>query len=357
MLRAQSYRDMAREAAIKGENEQAVVLYEKTLAAALKVFKEDDFEVVRAHGELGEAYRAVGRWKDAITELDYAWKRARFDAEIKQQWLGAEGGMAMGFAEKLGRACQAATRYEDAVMVFKTAVADAERVKRDEQEVIGYLALYADTLLLMQRSEEADQAVQRAVQLAEHRHAASPMDQAQVFSTLGMIYYRQKRYEKAETLAQRALELAGKNKPMGDKTIAIYRGDLGSILLHFPARLDEADKLLHETMDVLQKVLKPDDAKFLPLQQDLATLSILQNKPDEALAHAEEAWKLCKLHYPAEHPETGKTLAILGQAFEKLKQIDKARSCYEKARDIFEITLGKDHLQTIEVKESLAKLK
>lgn len=357
MLRAQSYRDMAKEAALQGENEQAVVLYEKTLAAALKVFKEEDFEVVRAHGELGEAYRAVGKWKEAITQLDYAWKRARYDAEGKQQWLGAEGGMAMGFAEKLGRTCQAATRYEDAVMVFKTAVADAERVKRDEQEVIGYLALYADTLLLLQRNEEADQAVQRAVQLAEHRHAASPVDQAQVFSTLGMIYYRQKRYEKAEVLAQRAMELAEKNKPVGDKTIAIYRGDLGSILLHLPARLDDADKLLHEAMEVLQKALKPDAAEFMPLQQDLVSLSLLRNKPDEALAHAQESWRLCKLHYPAEHPETARTLALLGKTFDKLKQTDKARSCYEKARDIFEITLGKDHPQTIEMKANLAKLK
>lgn len=357
ILQAQSYRDMARNAALKGENEEAVELYEKNLAAALKVFKEEDYEVVRARGELGEAYRSIGKWKEAVTQLDYAWKRARYDAEIKQQWLGAEGDLAMGFAEKLGRTCQAATRYEDAVMVFKTAVADAERVKRDEQEQIGYLALYADTLLLLHRNEPADQAVQKAVQLAEHRHAANPLDQAQVFSTLGMIYYRQKQYEKAEALALRALQLAEQNRPIGDKLIAIYRADLGSNLLHLPARVEDADKMLHEAMEVLQKVLKPDAEEFMPLQQDLVSLSLLQNKPDEALAHAEEAWRLCKLHYRAEHPETARTLALLGMTFEKLQKTDNARSCYEKARDIFEASLGKDHPQTLEMKEKLAKLK
>lgn len=357
MLQAQSYRDMARNAALKGENEEAVALYEKTLTAALKVFKEEDYEVVRARGELGEAYRSVGKWKEAITQLDYAWKRARYDAETKQQWRGPAGDMAMGFAEKLGRACQAATRYEDAVMVFKTAVADAERVKRDEQELIGYLALYADTLLLLHRNEEADQAVQRAVQLAEHRHVASPLDQAQVFSTLGMIYYRQKRYEKAEVLAQRALQLAGQNKPAGDKLIAIYQADLGSNLLHLPHRVEEAGKLLHEALEGLQKKLPPDAEEFMPLQQDLVSLSLLQNHPDEALTHAEEAWRLCKLHYPAEHPEIARTLALLGKTFEKLQKTDKARNCYEKARDIFEASLGKDHPQTLEVKESLKNVK
>lgn len=357
LLRGQSYRDMARNAALKGENEEAVELYEKTLAASLKVFKEEDLEVVRARGELGEAYRSVGKWKEAIIQLDYAWKRARYDAEIKQKWQGNEGDMAMGFAEKLGRSCQAATRYEDALMVFKTAVADAERVKRDEQELIGYLALYADTLLLLHRKEEADQAVQKAVQLAEHRHATNPLDQAQVYSTLGMIYYRQKHYVKAEALAQRALQLAEQNKPTGDKLIAIYRADLASNLLHLPTRLDEAGKLLNEAMEVLQKALKPDAEEFMPLQQDLVSLSLLQNKPEEALAHAEEAWKLCKLHYPAEHPETARTLALLGKTFEKLQKTDKALSCYEKARDIFEASLGKDHPQTLEMKESLAKIK
>lgn len=357
MLPAQSYREMARNAALKGENEEAVELYEKSLAAALKVFKEEDLEVVRARGELGEAYRAIGKLKEAITQLDYAWKRARYDAEIKKQWLGAEGDMAMGFAEKLGRTCQAAMRYEDAVMVFKTAVADAERVKRDEQELIGYLALYADTLLLLQRNEAADGAVQRAVQLAEHRHAANSLDQAQVFSTLGMIYYRQQRYEKAEILAQRALQLAEKEKAAGEKLIATYRADLGSNLLHLPNRLEEAGKLLDEARETLKKVLKTDAEEFMPLHQDLVSLSLLRNNPDEAMAHAEEAWRLCKLYYPAEHPETARTLALLGKTLEKLKQTDKAHSCYEKARDIFEATLGKDHPQSLEMKASLARLK
>src|SRR5689334_3036207 len=126
-----SFLEQAREAAKKGDNANAIKLYEMALNSALKVLKEDDIEVVMRRAELGEAYRAAGRWDEAIPQLDYAWKRLRYDAESKGRWLQQEGDVCFGAAEKLGRACQGAARYEEAVMVFSTAIADAERVKRN----------------------------------------------------------------------------------------------------------------------------------------------------------------------------------------------------------------------------------
>ncbi|WP_156345401.1 hypothetical protein [Verrucomicrobium spinosum] len=52
---AQSYRDIAKEAALKGENEKAVINYELALSSATKLFKENDIEIVIRRGELGEA--------------------------------------------------------------------------------------------------------------------------------------------------------------------------------------------------------------------------------------------------------------------------------------------------------------
>src|SRR6186713_1090017 len=116
----QSFLEQAREAAKKGDNANAIKLYEMALQSALKVLKEDDIEVVMRRAELGEAYRAAGRWDDAIPQLDYAWKRLRYDAESKGRWLQQEGDVCFGAAEKLGRACQGAARYEEAAMVFST---------------------------------------------------------------------------------------------------------------------------------------------------------------------------------------------------------------------------------------------
>ena len=52
--------------------------------------------------------------------------------------------MAFGYAEKLGKACLGASRYEDGTMVFKTAAADAERSGRTES-AMQFAALLAES--------------------------------------------------------------------------------------------------------------------------------------------------------------------------------------------------------------------
>lgn len=361
MLRAQpvpekSFRDQAREAAQKGDNVTAIKFYELALNSALKVFKEEDFEVVMRRAELGEAYRAAGRWDDAIPQLDYVWKRLRFDAESKGRWLEQEGDVAFGAAEKLGRACQGASRYDEAVMIFSTAIADAERVKRDEEDIINFGALLADTLLLLRRDEEADKVIQQAQDAIARRHADSPATQARLLSALGTLCYHHRRFEKARIIAEKALTLAQQVSGIEATDYARYQDNLGAAYAQI-GRLDEAERLIIMARKEFLKKFTPDAPELMHVHVHLAEIASRRGRHEDARAFTEEALRVCRLNFPEQHPETAKCLHNLAAIWVELKQPGKAGDLCAKALLIYETALGRDNPRTLETALLMEKIK
>ncbi|MEZ0388874.1 MAG: tetratricopeptide repeat protein, partial [Verrucomicrobium sp.] len=352
---AQSYRDMAKEAALKGENEKAVQNYELALNSAMKLFDENDIEIVIRRGELGEAYRAVGRWKEAIEQLDYAWRRARYDAETKKRWTGKEGELTLGFAEKLGRACQAAGRYEDAVLAFQTSLSDAERAGLPPGTLITPSGLLADTLLLLKREEEADKAVTQALEAARKAHADEPPALARDLATLAQVYQGQLRYAKALPLAQEALALAEKNFPQESRDLGLYQSRVGSLMVLAGDDEAAAKALLEKGRENLLKKQTRDAVELLLVELSLAKLASRQGEFDLCQKHSGEAWRICKMHYPAEHPETGRCYRQLADNFVAMEMSEDAAGLYAKALAIFEDSLGKDHPLSTETRMILVK--
>lgn len=352
---AQSYRDIAKEAALKGENEKAVVNFELALSSATKLFDENDIEIVIRRGELGEAYRAVGRWKEAIEQLDYAWRRSRYDAETNHRWSGKEGDLAFGFAEKLGRACQASGRYDDAVMAFETNLSDAERTGRPAGDLIAPAGLLADTLLLLQREEEADKAVARALAAARKAHANEPPALARDLTMLAQIYHGQLRYAKALPLAHEALALAEQNFPDESRDVGLYQSRVGALMVLAGEDDAGAKSLLEKSRENLLKKQTRDAVELLLVELSLARLASRQGEFDLCQKHTGEAWRICRMHFPSDHPETGRCYRQLADNFTAMEMSEDAAGLYAKALAIFEAHLGKDHPLTAETHAIVVK--
>lgn len=362
MLRAQSappdeksFAERAREAAKKGDNESAIKLYEMALQSALKVLKEEDIEVVMRRAELGEAYRAAGRWDDAIPQLDYAWKRLRYDAESKGRWLELEGDVCFGAAEKLGRACQGASRYEEAVMVFSTAIADAERVKRSDDDLINFDALLADTLLLLGRDAEADKVLQHGQDCIARRHPDDPATQARLLSAIGTLCYHHRRFEKARIIAERALLLAQQVRGIDPTDYARYQDNLGAAYVRL-GRLDEAERLVILARKEFLKKFTPDAPELMHVHMHLAEVAMRRGSYEDARAFTEEALRIARLNFPEHHPEVAKCLQNLAAVWLEMKQPGKAGDLCAKALAINETALGKDNPVTVETRALLGRI-
>jgi tetratricopeptide (TPR) repeat protein len=349
-----TFRDAGIEAYRRGDFAAAVTYYEKSLATALKIMKEDDIDLVERRAELGEAYRAAGRWDDAITQLDYVWKRARYDAENRHHWLEDEGDMTMGFAEKLGKSCLAAARYDDGIMVFKTSMADAERVGRIAN-ALQFGALLADALFQTHKHEEEATATVRHVAELANKLQGNVVLQARAFQQLASLCLRQKLPDAAKPLAEHALELAQQVPASNDFLVSEYQETLASALLATNG-LDEAEKLLDAaTKEILTKETG-DSPRLVEVLLDDSTLALKRNLPQDALNSAEQALILSRKRFKDQHPQTARCIAQVAKCEMALNEPEKARPLFAQALAIMNKTLGEDHPETKDVRDESLKL-
>jgi hypothetical protein len=354
VARAQSsFRDEGTMAYRSGDYKKAIELYEKSLATALKVLKEDDMEIMERRAELGEAYRAAGRWNEAITQLDYVWKRARYEAESKQHWNAQEGNMTMGYGEKLGKTCMGAGRYEDGIMVFKTLLADAERTKRIG-DAMQFSALLAEAQFLANHADDAAASVRHSAELSSNA-SIDPALQARALAQLSALCLRQRRPEAAKPLAERGLALAIKVYSPTGLTVSGYQELTAQVLLA-TNELDEAAKHLQAARDAILSEETEDSPRLLDVLLDEAALALKREQYDQALAKGQKALTLAKKRYPDEHPQTARALAQVARAYMALNQPAKAQPLLSQALAVLEKTLGEDDPQTMEVRDDAVRL-
>lgn len=352
-LAAQSFRDEGAQAFQSGDYEAAVTLFEKSLAAALKVMQEEDLEVIERRAELGETYRAAGRLEDAIKQLDYVWKRARYDAERKSHWDQQEGTMALSCAEKLGRTYQAAGRYQDALVIFSTGLFDARRTQHDE-DALQFCVLLAETQFVSRQDVDAAHLAAEGFAMAE-KLSAKPVLQSRALSQLSMICLKHRQLGLARPMAQRALEIAQGFEPAGSLLVADYQAGLAAVLLQTGA-LEEAEKLLQDAAQAILAKETPQSTRLVEVLLSQADLFLKKNEPDKALTKARDAVEICRRRPTLPEPRSGRSLLKLGDVEMALNRPQDAREHYEQALTILDKTLGPDDPATAETRAKWEQL-
>ncbi len=354
-LSAQSFREKALDAARRGDLQEAITNYELALNSALKILKEDDVEITLRRLELGEAYRAAGRWDEAITQLDYVWKRARFDAEQKNRWLGDEGTAVFGAGEKLGRALQGAGRYAEAAVVFATAISDGERTNRDADDILEFDGLLIDTLLLLDRADEAEKMTKRAVARVIKKYEENPDTQVRMITALSKLFYHHRAYKQGVPVAGMAANIAEHGLPPTSNMKAFAISNLGAMLLRVDGRRDEAIHALTEAEKIYLQKGNRSLKELLEVNLRLSEAEALRGRKEMAEQRGLEALRIARLHFAPDSIEVATCLANLAGCYVDMKQPGKASDLYAKAQEVYERTLGRDHPQTKEIRE-LAEL-
>lgn len=351
-IRAQSFRDEAAQAFRRGDFAAAASLYEKSVATALKSLKEEDLEIIERRAELGDAYRAAGRLDEAIKQLDYVWKRSRYDAETKRRWADQEGALAMAGAESLGRAYLAAARYPDALLIFNTGLSDAERAGRHD-DALQFVALLAEAQFVSGQDAEAASLASRAFAMAE-KLTEKPVLQSRALSQLSTLCLRHDRHDLARPMAQRALEIA-RGHHADTLIVADLQARLAAVLVATSA-FPEAEDLLKQARKVILTRETAQSLRLVEIFLPEADIALKQGRPEDALRPAQNALELCRSRHFQLHPQTARALGKVADCHMAMKNPEKARPLYREALELFEKTVGGDDPLAVAIRTRLESL-
>ena len=274
--------------------------------------------------------------------------------------------------------------------------------KASKEKKIDAALLLGDVQSRLALYKDAGQTYAQAAELPDAAREEDQLLLARVENALGEFYYAQAEFQAGLEHAKKGLELRAKRLPADDVDLADSLGNVGfmladssepgedkataakarkDLLKSWQIRIkkcgaesveageawnnlglfflnhdagDEglfgglegtalAERCLKKGLEIRRKSLAaghPDVAESL---LNLAYLSLLEEKVDDADKYAKEGMDIVEKAYGRDHPDVAYALNVLGQIREKQERMIEAEAMYMRAQGIYEKVFGANH--------------
>jgi tetratricopeptide (TPR) repeat protein len=261
----------------------------------------------------------------------------------------ADAGRAQAVAEK-ERADEQAARATLAERAADAGRAQAvtEKERADEQAAVAEAVNnFLNRDLLFQGSPEQSPdrdlkmraVLDRASKKVEGRFASQPVVEARIRTTLGDAYQSLGEHALAREHARRAYELyRDKLGPLDPHTVGAMNNVATS--LFYDGKLEEAEKLYVETLELEKQVFGPEDRITLATMSNLGAALAGRRKLEDAEKLLKETLEIQQRVHGEGHRETLKTMMNLAGTYGSRGKRDDARQLYQKTLDLQRQHLG-----------------
>jgi len=247
-------------------------------------------------------------------------------------------------AEALGREVTARELLEAGADRIEDELADEPAVQAQMMAVMG--AAYRN----MGRFEEADPLLQRALEI--RREAGDPGDLAESLTNLGTLRSEQGRYDEVEPLLTEALiayrAAYGDDHPL----IATGLNNLGSLYLA-RGEFDQAADYFRRAIDLLSR-LGSDSAQLVTSFTNLAGVYVRKGDLDRSDSLLQRALDIQRRALDPLHPEIANTLNNLGGIAYRRGDYAATEPRFREALRIWREVYGPEHPQTARGLNNLA---
>ena len=301
----------------------------------------------RLHNELGdekveEAKRAMDEGDTKLADTLFGEAQANLTAKADD--LAAE---AAKLAYERGRIAEDDIRWQDADQHYSEAARLAPTY-----EHLAKAGTFADKCGDYRRGARVKE---QLVELAKVDFGPEDVRTGTALNNLAESYRAQGRYDEAEPLYRRALEIDEKTLRPEHPDLAIQLNNLAN-LLRDTGRYDEAEPLYRRALEISEKALGSDHPTIGIRVGNLAGLLIETGQLDEATPLRHRELKIMESAHGPDHPHVAIACNNLAGLLQDTGRFDEAEHLYHRALEIDEKTLGPDH-PTLAIRlNNLAKL-
>jgi CHAT domain-containing protein/Tfp pilus assembly protein PilF len=269
------YEDQSRFQEVEDAGRRALAIREKALGP-------NHPDVAASVNNLAHVYERLGRYAEA----DKLFQRS---IEIWEKALGPKHPYLATSLLNLASVYADEDRFDEAEALYKRALGIREAAfgpnHSDVATVLNNLAAIYEA---QGRSDELETHAKRALAIVTKTLGPNNPDTAKVIRKLGVAYDAQGRYADADAQFKRALDIATKAFGPEHRFIATVLLNQGQLFEH-QRRYDDAEQAYKRALAINEKARGPNHPDTARTLNHLAALSVVQNKPANALAYSRKA--------------------------------------------------------------------
>jgi tetratricopeptide (TPR) repeat protein len=249
----------------------------------------------------------------------------------------------------------ASARYEQEFELLKAARSAYETNQNCDRYLAALLNDLGGSYQTRGKYDSAEPLYQRALDIHERQLGADHPHTARSLNNLANLYYSQGKYESAEPLYQRALDIYERQLGIDHPHTATSLNNLAN-LYESQGKYESAEPLYQRALDICERQLGADHPYTATSLNNLAALYQSQWKYESAEPLYQSALDMRERQLGADHPDTAASLNNLAALYQSQGKYESAEPLYQRALDIRERQLGADHPHTAISLSNLADL-
>jgi CHAT domain-containing protein/tetratricopeptide (TPR) repeat protein len=314
------------EALVKlAKHEEALPLSQELLATAEKELGVENERTNTIRGTLVKIYITAKRPLEAISI-------ARDALRYSEIIHGADHPETIHERTTLAVALMETSHYEEAKKILETALDIAQRrLPHDHEHLTAINGFLSNVNRLLGRTADAKKYSDDATKGSRAKAGMRDADLAIIKNNQALQEQTERRYESAETLFLKAIELSKKGRPDHPETAATLANLSG--LYSLWGRYADAERVAQESLAITQKNPGPGTAAEAKGMNTIALIHVKTGRYEEAIPWLRAAFKICMAKLEPGHPDT-----IF--VFANLAGVESALGNHKEAAELGEIVLA-----------------
>ncbi len=265
----------------------------------------------------------------------------------------------LGLLQAMGQLYYGKALYKEGLAVDGLALQVAEKLHGPHSaEMADRLLSYGETLRVLGRDREAENAFRRSLAIREKANGPYSLEVASILNYLAAAIDKEGRAEEKELLLRRAFRIhdSHTNGDYDQKhDFARNLNNLGSLLTRKGA-LDESEQMLTKALRLTEEAIGREHPHTLACAANLALLLAKKKDFNAAETLMRKTLEISERVLGPEHPETICSIRDLASLLDQKGDYTGAEPLYHRVLDTRERVLGLEHPNTLSSVNNLADL-